>query len=161
MKIWLSLQIYIHQVFVLDATEPSFEVGRLWNVVFHAKYARNAHHLLTATPALRFQTHAWRNIFTRFMYPAFMLKYLVVSCGWLTLSIFRIILISQFSFSIKPTVISVHIIIHNSKCSQEQRFQVLPRSTHFWPHFHLLCAMSRWSGQLLSDQSTTLRLRKI
>ena len=35
-KIWLSLHIYIHQVFVLDATEPSSEACRLWNVVFHA-----------------------------------------------------------------------------------------------------------------------------
>jgi len=65
---------------------------------------------LTAAPALRLLTHAWRNIFTCFMYPAFILKYWVVSCGWLTLFISCVVLISQFPFSSKPTLISVHTI---------------------------------------------------
>jgi hypothetical protein len=113
------------QTSTLDAAKPSFDICRLWNVVFHAPRVRLCEECsppLTATPALR------RNISTRFMYPAFMLKYQVVSSGWpifftATTSLYRsdIFLLHSRSF----LYVLSHTAQHVLKNDAPKRFNTL------------------------------------
>jgi hypothetical protein len=119
------------QTSTLDATKPSFDICSLWNVVFHAPRVRLREECsppLTATPALRLLIHAWRNISTRFMYPAFMLKYQVVSSGWpilfaATSSLYRSVIFLSHSHSF--LYVLSHTAQHVLKNNDPQRFSTL------------------------------------